>query len=75
MENGYVELESSIPTSGANCARRIRRAPDVGGYGGYQAIKVGMHNGQRARWRERSRKDSRPPVIKKHCCVTVTPLR
>ena len=50
MENGgYVNLESGIPYE---TARELRKRGhdvrlDVGGYGGYQAIKVEMHNGQR----------------------------
>ena len=46
---GYVELESGIP---AETARELWKKGhnvrfDVGGYGGYQAIKVEMHDGQR----------------------------
>ena len=50
MENGgYVFLESGIPYE---TARELEKRGhdvrvDVGGYGGYQAIKVEMHNGQR----------------------------
>ena len=50
MENGgYVELESGVPYE---TARELRKRGhdvrlDVGGYGGYQAIKVEMHDGQR----------------------------
>jgi gamma-glutamyltranspeptidase / glutathione hydrolase len=50
MENGgYVNLESGIP---AETARELKKRGhdirfDVGGYGGYQAIKVEMHDGQR----------------------------
>ena len=50
MENGgYVNLESGIP---AETQRELRNRGhdvrfDVGGYGGYQAIKVEMHDGQR----------------------------
>ena len=50
MENGgYVELESGIP---AETQRELKKRGhdvrfDVGGYGGYQAIKVEMHDGQR----------------------------
>ena len=50
MENGgYVNLESGIPYE---TARELSKRGhdvrlDVGGYGGYQAIKVEMHNGQR----------------------------
>src|SRR5216683_1975371 len=50
MENGgYVNLESGIP---AETQRELRKRGhdvrlDVGGYGGYQAIKVEMHDGQR----------------------------
>jgi gamma-glutamyltranspeptidase/glutathione hydrolase len=46
---GYVEVESSIPYE---TGRELRKKGhdvrfDVGGYGGYQAIKVEMHDGQR----------------------------
>ena len=46
---GYVEVESGIPYQ---TVRELRKKGhdvrfDVGGYGGYQAIKVEMHNGQR----------------------------
>ena len=46
---GYVELESGIP---AETQRELKKRGhdvrfDVGGYGGYQAIKVEMHDGQR----------------------------
>ena len=50
MENGgYVEVESGIPYE---TVRELRKKGhdlrfDVGGYGGYQAIKVEMHNGRR----------------------------
>ena len=50
MENGgYVELETGIP---AETQRELKKRGhdvrlDVGGYGGYQAIKVEMHDGQR----------------------------
>jgi gamma-glutamyltranspeptidase / glutathione hydrolase len=50
MENGgYVEVESGIPYE---TVRELRKKGhdmrfDVGGYGGYQAIKVEMHDGQR----------------------------
>jgi len=50
MENGgYVQLESGIPYESA---RELKKRGhdvrfDVGGYGGYQAIKVEMHDGQR----------------------------
>ncbi len=50
MENGgYVEVESGIPYESV---RELKKRGhdvrfDVGGYGGYQAIKVEMHNGQR----------------------------
>jgi gamma-glutamyltranspeptidase/glutathione hydrolase len=50
MENGgYVQLESGIP---AETQRELKKRGhdvrfDVGGYGGYQAIKVEMHDGQR----------------------------
>jgi gamma-glutamyltranspeptidase/glutathione hydrolase len=46
---GYVEVESGIPYESV---RELRKRGhdmrfDVGGYGGYQAIKVEMHDGQR----------------------------
>jgi gamma-glutamyltranspeptidase/glutathione hydrolase len=46
---GYVEVESGIPYE---TVRELREKGhdvrfDVGGYGGYQAIRVEMHNGQR----------------------------
>jgi gamma-glutamyltranspeptidase/glutathione hydrolase len=46
---GFVDLESGIPYE---TARELRKRGhdvrvDVGGYGGYQAIKVQMHDGQR----------------------------
>jgi gamma-glutamyltranspeptidase/glutathione hydrolase len=46
---GYVEVESGIPSE---TVRELRKKDhdvhfDVGGYGGYQAIKVEMHDGQR----------------------------
>src|ERR1700719_2629435 len=50
MKNGgYVEVESGIPYESV---RELRKRGhdvrfDVGGYGGYQAIKVEMHDGQR----------------------------
>src|SRR5437868_1721967 len=50
MENGgYVNLESGIS---AETQRELKKRGhdvhvDVGGYGGYQAIKVEMHDGQR----------------------------
>jgi gamma-glutamyltranspeptidase/glutathione hydrolase len=50
MKNGgYVEVESGIPYE---TVRELRKKGhdmrfDVGGYGGYQAIKVEMHDGQR----------------------------
>ena len=50
MENGgYVNLESGIP---AETQRELKKRGhdvrvDVGGYGGYQAIKIEMHDGQR----------------------------
>jgi gamma-glutamyltranspeptidase / glutathione hydrolase len=49
MENGgYVEVESGIPYESV---RELRKRGhdmrfDVGGYGGYQAIKVEMHDGR-----------------------------
>ena len=50
MENGgYVEVESGIPYE---TVRELKKRGhdvrfDVGGYGGYQAIKIEMHNGRR----------------------------
>jgi gamma-glutamyltranspeptidase / glutathione hydrolase len=50
MENGgYVEVESGIPYESV---RELRKKGhdvrfDVGGYGGYQAIKVEVHDGRR----------------------------
>jgi gamma-glutamyltranspeptidase / glutathione hydrolase len=49
IEGGYVEVESGIPYE---TVRELRKKGhdvrfDVGGYGGYQAIKVEMHDGQR----------------------------
>jgi gamma-glutamyltranspeptidase / glutathione hydrolase len=46
---GYVNVESGIPY---DTVRELRKKGhdvrfDVGGYGGYQAIKVEMHDGQR----------------------------
>jgi gamma-glutamyltranspeptidase/glutathione hydrolase len=46
---GYVEVESGIPYE---TARELRKKGhdvrfDVGGYGGYQAVKVEMHDGRR----------------------------
>ncbi len=46
---GYVEVESGIPYE---TVRELRKKGhdvrfDVGGYGGYQAIKVETHDGQR----------------------------
>jgi gamma-glutamyltranspeptidase / glutathione hydrolase len=46
---GYVEVENGIPYE---TVRELRKKGhdvrfDVGGYGGYQAIKVEMHDGQR----------------------------
>lgn len=46
---GYVNLESGVPYE---TVRELKRKGhdvrfDVGGYGGYQAIKVEMHDGQR----------------------------
>ena len=46
---GYVEVESGIPYE---TARELRKKGhdmrfDVGGYGGYQAIKVETHDEQR----------------------------
>jgi gamma-glutamyltranspeptidase/glutathione hydrolase len=50
MENGgYVNLESGVP---AETQRELKKRGhdvrlDVGGYGGYQAIRVEIHDGQR----------------------------
>jgi gamma-glutamyltranspeptidase/glutathione hydrolase len=46
---GYVEVESGIPYETVRKLRKIGHDVrfDVGGYGGYQAIKVEMHDGQR----------------------------
>ncbi len=46
---GYVEVESGVPyaTVRALRAKGHDMRFDVGGYGGYQAIKVEMHDGQR----------------------------
>jgi len=46
---GYVEPESGIPYE---TVRELKKRGhdvrvDVGGYGGYQAIKVELHDGQR----------------------------
>jgi gamma-glutamyltranspeptidase/glutathione hydrolase len=48
-KGGYVELESGIPYETARELRKLGHDVrlDVGGYGGYQAIKVEMHDGQR----------------------------
>ncbi len=48
-DGGYVEVESGIPYE---TVRELKKRGhnmrfDVGGYGGYQAIKVEMHDGQR----------------------------
>lgn len=48
-KGGYVEVESGIPYE---AVRELEKRGhdmrfDVGGYGGYQAIKVEMHDGQR----------------------------
>ena len=48
-DGGYVNLESGYPWE---VARELQKRghdirSDVGGYGGYQAIKVEMHDGQR----------------------------
>jgi len=48
-KGGYVEVESGVPYQ---TVRELRKKGhdmrfDVGGYGGYQAIKVEMHDGQR----------------------------
>ena len=48
-DGGYVNLESGVPYETVRDLKRrghdVRY--DVGGYGGYQAIKVEMHDGQR----------------------------
>jgi len=49
IEGGYVEVESGIPYE---TVRELRKKGhdvrfDIGGYGGYQAIKVEMHDAQR----------------------------
>src|ERR1700731_2076247 len=46
---GYVEVESGIPYETVRELKKRGHAVrfDVGGYGGYQAIKVEMHDGQR----------------------------
>ncbi|MEP6777670.1 MAG: gamma-glutamyltransferase [Chthoniobacterales bacterium] len=46
---GYVNLESGVPYESARelMKRGHNVRYDVGGYGGYQAIKVEMHDGQR----------------------------
>jgi len=46
---GYVDVESGIPYE---TVRELKKRGhdvrfDVGGYGGYQAIKVEIHDGQR----------------------------
>ena len=57
---GFVDVESGIPYE---TVRELRRKGhdmrfDVGSYGGYQAIKVEMHNGQRVYFgASESRKD------------------
>ncbi|MGI9086875.1 MAG: gamma-glutamyltransferase [Chthoniobacterales bacterium] len=48
-DGGYVEVESGIPYE---TVRELKKRGhdvrfDVGGYGGYQAIKVEMHDGER----------------------------
>ena len=50
IENGgYVEVESGIPYESVRELKKRGHEMrfDVGGYGGYQAIKVEMHDGQR----------------------------
>jgi gamma-glutamyltranspeptidase/glutathione hydrolase len=50
MENGgYVEVESGIPYESVRDLRKKGHDVrfDVGGYGGYQAIKVEVHHGRR----------------------------
>jgi gamma-glutamyltranspeptidase / glutathione hydrolase len=46
---GYVEVESGIPYESVREMRKKGHDVrfDVGGYGGYQAIRVEMHDGQR----------------------------
>src|SRR5438552_802741 len=57
QSGGYVEVESGIPYE---TVRELRKKGhdvrfDVGGYGGYQAIKVEMHDEQRVRLQDRIR--------------------
>jgi gamma-glutamyltranspeptidase / glutathione hydrolase len=49
QSGGYVEVESGIPYESVRELRKKEHDVrfDVGGYGGYQAIKVEMHNGRR----------------------------
>jgi gamma-glutamyltranspeptidase/glutathione hydrolase len=46
---GYVEVESGIPYETVRDLRKKGHDMrfDVGGYGGYQAIRVETHDGQR----------------------------
>jgi gamma-glutamyltranspeptidase/glutathione hydrolase len=46
---GYVEVESGVPYETVRDLRKKGHDVrfDVGGYGGYQAIKIEMHDGQR----------------------------
>jgi gamma-glutamyltranspeptidase/glutathione hydrolase len=46
---GFVDLESGIPYETARELKKRRHdvRVDVGVYGGYQAIKVELHDGQR----------------------------
>ena len=67
MDNGgYVNVESGVPYESV---RELKKRGhdvrfDVGGYGGYQAIKVEMHDGQRVYSARASRaKTARPPAI------------
>lgn len=48
-DGGYVEVESGVPYETVRELRKMGHSMryDVGGYGGYQAIKVEMHDGQR----------------------------
>jgi gamma-glutamyltranspeptidase/glutathione hydrolase len=75
-KGGYVELESGIPTE---TARELWKKGhevrfDVGGYGGYQAIKVEMHDGQRVYvGASESRKDGEAAGYRKRSTPEVSP--